>query len=103
MECRNTLSTPTPAAPTVPLSPDVRTAYEDLYVKNKAAIEGTMDFELLTALNASQSDIGGLLSADDQYRLNADSAKQWCEPGEPGFIRFASANPITRYLKGLVS
>ena len=75
MEWRNTLSTPTPTAPTVPLSPEVRTAYQDLYAKNQAAIEGTADFELLTALNASQSDIGGLLSADDQCRLNVDTAQ----------------------------
>ncbi len=69
------MSTPTPAAPKFPLSPDVRTAYEDLYAKNQTAIEGTLDFELLKALNASQLDIGGLLSADDQYRLNSDSAQ----------------------------
>ncbi len=75
MEWRNTLSTPIPTAPTIPLSPDVRTAYEDLYAKNQAAIENTADFELLKALNASQLDIGGLLSADDQYRLNSDSAQ----------------------------
>ena len=75
MEWRNTLSTPTPTARTVPLSPEVRTAYQDLYAKNQAAIEGTADFELLTALNASLADIDGLLSADDQYRLNADTAQ----------------------------
>ncbi|MGA8729101.1 MAG: hypothetical protein WB608_10160 [Terracidiphilus sp.] len=69
------MSTPLPTAPTIPLSPDVRTAYEDLYAKNQAAIENTADFELLKALNASQLDIGGLLSADDQYRLNSDSAQ----------------------------
>ena len=75
MEWRNILSAPTPTAPTIPLSPEVRTAYEDLYAKNQTAIEGTLDFDLLSALNASQLDIGGLLSSDDQYRLNADSAQ----------------------------
>jgi len=71
------LSTPTPApaTPTVPLSADVRAAYEAVYEKNKAAIDGTTDFELLTALNASQDDIGGLLSADDVYRLNQNTAQ----------------------------
>jgi hypothetical protein len=68
------LGTPS-STPAIPLSPDVRTAYEDIYAKNQAAIEGATDFDLLTALNASQLDIGGLLSADDQYRLNADTAQ----------------------------
>ena len=53
----------------------MRTAYQDIYARNQEAIEGTADFDLLTALNASQSDIGGLLSADDQYRLNADTSQ----------------------------
>jgi hypothetical protein len=77
MDWRNTLSTPipAPATPAIPLSPDVRTAYKALYDENQAAIEATGDFELLEALNASQSNIGGLLSADDQYRLNADTAQ----------------------------
>jgi hypothetical protein len=65
-------STPGPA---IPLSPDVRAAYQDIYAKNQAAIEATADFDLLTALNASQLNIGGLISADDQYRLNADTAQ----------------------------
>lgn len=68
----NTSSAPRPA---IPLSPDVRAAYQEMYAKNEAAIESTTDFNLLKALNASQLDIGGLLSADDQYRLNADSAQ----------------------------
>lgn len=69
------MNIPTPGVPTVPLPPDVRTAYEDLYAKNQMAIEGTLDFDLLTVLNATQSNIGGLLSADDQYRLNANTAQ----------------------------
>lgn len=68
------MSTPAPLPPTLPLSADIRAAYEDTYAKNQAAIEGTTDFDLLTTLNASQDDIGGLLSADDAYRIHADSA-----------------------------
>jgi hypothetical protein len=68
------LSTSTPLPPTLPLSADIRAAYEETYAKNQAAIEGTTDFDLLTTLNASQDDIGGLLSADDAYRIHADSA-----------------------------
>ena len=62
------------ATPTIPLTPDVRASYEDVYAKNQAAIDTTNDFEVLKSLNASQLDIGNLLSADDQYRIHADSA-----------------------------
>lgn len=62
------------ATPTIPLAPDVRASYEAVYAKNQAAIDTTNDFEVLKALNASQLDIGNLLSADDQYRIHADSA-----------------------------
>ncbi len=62
------------ATPTIPLLPDVRASYEDVYAKNQAAIDSTDDFDLLKSLNASQLQIGGLLSVDDQYRIQADSA-----------------------------
>jgi hypothetical protein len=61
--------------PTIPLSPDVRAAYKALYDKNEAALEATNDFELTKALNASQLDIGNLLQADDEYRIQADDAQ----------------------------
>jgi len=60
--------------PTLPLSADIRAAYEDVYAKNQAAIEGTTDFELLTSLNDSNDAIGSLLSADDQFHIHSDSA-----------------------------
>jgi len=63
------------AEPTIPLSPDVRASYEDLYAKNQAAINSTNDFDLLTSLNASQLDVGNLLQADDQYRIQANYAQ----------------------------
>jgi hypothetical protein len=61
--------------PTIPLPPDVRASYEDLYAKNQAAIDSTNDFAVLQSLNASQLDIGNLLSADDQYRIHSDTAQ----------------------------
>ena len=63
------------ATETIPLSADVRASYEDVYAKNQAAINSTNDFELLKSLNESQTAIGNLLSADDQYRIHADDAK----------------------------
>jgi len=69
------LSTPTtPLPPTLPLSAEIRAAYEDVYAQNQAAIEGTTNVELLTALNDSNDAIGSLLSADDQYHIHANSA-----------------------------
>jgi hypothetical protein len=68
-------STPGTAGPTVPLTPDARAAYEALYATNETAIENTNDVELLKSLNATQLDIGNLLSADDQYRLNQNTAQ----------------------------
>jgi hypothetical protein len=62
------------ATPTIPLTPDLRASYEAVYAKNQAAIDTTNDLEVLKSLNASQLDIGNLLSADDQYRIHADSA-----------------------------
>jgi len=70
----DTLSTSTPLPPTLPLSADIRAAYQDVYAKNQAAIEGTTDFELLTSLNDSNDAIGSLLSADDAFHIHADSA-----------------------------
>lgn len=71
---RNALSTSTPLPPTLPLSADIRAAYQDVYAKNQAAIESTTDFDVLAALNDSQDNIGGLLSADDAFHIHADSA-----------------------------
>jgi hypothetical protein len=67
-----TLST-TPI-PAIPLTPDLRASYQEVYAKNQKALEEANDFELVKQLNASQLQIGGLLSADDQYRLHADTA-----------------------------
>jgi len=71
------LSTPTPGSgtPSIPLTADQRTAYEALYDKNEAAIQGTTDVDLLKTLNDTQLNIGNLLSADDQYHIQQDTAQ----------------------------
>ena len=61
--------------PTIPLTPDVRAAYQAVYNSNETALETTNDFELTKAMNASQKDIGNLLQADDQYKFQADDAQ----------------------------
>jgi len=61
------------ATPTLPLTPDARQAYKDLYAANETAIENTTDGALLQSLNDTQLAIGGVLSADNEYRLNQDT------------------------------
>jgi hypothetical protein len=70
MDWRITLTTPT-----IPLSPDLRASYEAFYANNQAAIDSTNDFDLLKSFNASQLDVGNLLQADDQYRIQADDTQ----------------------------
>jgi hypothetical protein len=60
--------------PTLPLTPDARKAYEDLYAKNQIAIDNTIDGTILQSLNDAQLSVGGVLSADNQYRLSQDTA-----------------------------
>ena len=63
-----------PANPSIPLSPEARAAYEDLYNKMQAAIDSTMDLATLQALNAWQPKVEQMLTEDDNYKLNADTA-----------------------------
>jgi len=62
------------ATPTIPLTPEARKAYEDLFAKNEIAIEGTTDVGLLQSLDDAQDAVGAVLSADNEYRLNQDTA-----------------------------
>ena len=63
-----------PANPAIPLSPDARAAYQDLYNKMQTAIDSTMDLATLQALNAWQPKVEQMLTEDDNYKLNADTA-----------------------------
>jgi hypothetical protein len=65
---------PSPSGPTIPLSADQRAAYEALFDKNEIAIENTTDVELLKPLNETQLNIGNLLSADDQFHIEQNTA-----------------------------
>jgi hypothetical protein len=71
------LSTPLPgnlsASPTIPLTGEVRAAYQDLYNKVEAAIEATTDVAALQALNTWQGEIDLVLNQDAEYRLNANT------------------------------
>ncbi len=67
-------SAPATSALTLPLSAEVRAAYEDLSDKYEAAIEATADVGALEALNASQLDVDNILTKDAEYRLAANTA-----------------------------
>ena len=62
-----------PGPVTVPLSRDLRRAYEDLYASIETTIEGTRDAAVLQALNARQGDVDGILTKDDMYKLDANT------------------------------
>jgi hypothetical protein len=64
----------TPPAPAIPLTPELHAAYQDLYDKYETAIESTTDIGALEALNASQLDVGNILTKDGEYRLAANTA-----------------------------
>ena len=68
-----TIPTTTPSAPTIPLTPELRAAYETLYDNYESAIENTTDVGALEALNDSQNDVSDILEKDDEYRLAANA------------------------------
>ena len=59
--------------PEIPLMPDVRTAYEELYAQYETAIENTADAALLEKLNASQLAVAAVINADNQAILNQNT------------------------------
>jgi hypothetical protein len=63
-----------PTNPTIPLTPEVRKAYQDLYNKIQAELDGTMDEAAIEALNAWQPEVDQVLRKDDLCRLSADTA-----------------------------
>lgn len=60
-------------APSLPLSATVRAAYQDLYDKIEAAIEGTADAAALEALNPMEAQVEDVLTKDAMYRLQANT------------------------------
>lgn len=60
--------------PSIPLSPEIRAAYQDLYNKIQAAIESTIDANLIETLNSQMCEIDQVLTKDDEYKLSGDTA-----------------------------
>ncbi len=71
------MSTPKiPAMPgtvTIPLSSDIRQAYEDLAASIETVIETTKDTAILEALNPMQGQVDAVLTKDDMYKLKANT------------------------------
>jgi hypothetical protein len=63
-----------PVAPSLPLSEELRAAYEKLYDTIEAAIENTTDLAALEALNAVLPQVDDILIKDRMYRLHANTA-----------------------------
>ncbi len=63
-----------PAHPSIPLSPEVKAAYQDLYNKMQAQLDSTMDPVAVAALNAAQPQVEAVLDKNDMYTLNQDTA-----------------------------
>lgn len=63
-----------PANPSIPLSPELRAAYQNVYDKMQAQIDSTMDAVAIGALNSAQLQVEQVLNQDDMYKLNQDTA-----------------------------
>ena len=60
--------------PPIPLSPEIRAAYQNLYDLMQAELDGTMDPVAVEALNAAQPQVEAVLNMDDEYRLGQNTA-----------------------------
>jgi hypothetical protein len=65
-------STPLPAY-TIPLTPAVKAAYQDLYNKIQAALNSTMDLATIQALNEAWPQIDQVLDENDEYTMTQDT------------------------------
>ncbi len=62
-------------SPQLPLNPETRAAYEDLYEKMQDAIDSTMDAATIEALNPCIDQVDDVLTKDDSYKLAANTTQ----------------------------
>jgi hypothetical protein len=67
-------NTPGGASQPLPLNPDARQSYEDMYALAEAAVQNTSDPTILGSLNDSKDAIGAVISADNAAQLQQDDA-----------------------------
>jgi hypothetical protein len=63
-----------PPAPLIPLTPALRSAYQNLLATYETAIENTTDPGVLEALNSSRTNVDDVLTKDSIYKLEATTA-----------------------------
>jgi septal ring factor EnvC (AmiA/AmiB activator) len=67
------MATPPLGSPTIPLAPEVRAAYLDLFNQMQAALDNTMDADVVEALNTWQPQVDQVLKKDEEYKLTSDT------------------------------
>lgn len=95
------MSTPSgnlPATPTLPLSPALRAAYQDLYDKLEAQYEATHDTTVRLALEPAKDDVDDLLTKDNICQLQKDTAAFQALAGQIG-----STNDGLKTLQGQIA
>jgi hypothetical protein len=65
---------PPPAAPTIPLTAEIRDAYQDLSDKYQNAFETSTDLAYRKELLAWKTDVDNILTKDREYRFKANTA-----------------------------
>lgn len=69
------MTTPPPSpVPVIPLTLEVRTAYQNLLDTYEAAIENSNDPGVLEALNSSRMNVDNVLTKDAIYRIKSTTA-----------------------------
>jgi hypothetical protein len=62
-----------PGTPSIPLSTELRQAYQDLYDGMEAVIRSTTDLAVLEALVPMQVQVRNVLTKDNMYKLHANT------------------------------
>ena len=63
-----------PASPTIPLTDDVRAAYQDLYDKFEAEYQSNPDATARLAIEPARDNVQNVLTKDDMYKFDQDTA-----------------------------
>jgi hypothetical protein len=63
-----------PSSPTIPLSDDVRAAYDDLYGKLEAEYQGNPDTTARLAIGPARDNVKSVLTQDNACKFSQDTA-----------------------------
>jgi hypothetical protein len=65
---------PSPAAPVIPLTPELRAAYLELSARYQAAFDANPDYAFRMEVRDWKTDVDNILEKDAMYRLDANTA-----------------------------